>query len=560
MVDILSSNIDELNQFEDAEEETTQIDKITTSITPVEELNQNNSNDDDYYDEDYDDIDSDIGENDPGMVPTRGPNCQARVQIQSGSSSKRSFQPNQKTMDKYIDKINIDKYEPITTKLNNNLEISHSIRGKDKADRATVEQVLDPRTRMIIFKMIQRGVFNELNGCISTGKEANVYHATTNKSGQDYAVKVYKTSILTFKDRDKYVSGEFRFRHGYCRSNPRKMVKTWAEKEFRNLARIKQVGIVCPEPIFLRSHVLVMEFIGESGFPAPLLKDADIDESEACKLYLDSVKLIHRIFNLAKLVHADLSEFNMLYDKGEIVVIDVSQSVEHDHPHALEFLRKDCTNINDFFKKKNVPVMTLKELFDFVTDPTVNEENMDDYLEKSMYLASNRETTEKEKVDDEVFKNSYIPHTMDDVVDIERDFRRAKLGESLIYSTLHGLKNDLSTPRTIPKLLEEDKPEGTEELVNKKEEIESSDGTEEEDSEEDEDSNDEDEDEDDNTDENNNDSSVNSIHNRPRDESPNSRKLRKQAVREEKAEKRLKKTPKHVKKRAIKQAQIRKHK
>ena len=64
---------------------------------------------------------------------------------------------------------------------------------------------------MIIFKMIQRGIFNELNGCISTGKEANVYHSTTNKAEYDYAVKVYKTSILTFKDRDKYVSGEFRF-------------------------------------------------------------------------------------------------------------------------------------------------------------------------------------------------------------------------------------------------------------------------------------------------------------------------------------------------------------
>ena len=124
------------------------------------------------------------------------------------------------------------------------------------------------------------------------------------------------------------------------------MVKTWAEKEFRNLARIKQAGIVCPEPVFLRSHVLVMEFIGQSGFPAPLLKDATIDESEAHKLYLDSVKLVHRIYNLAKLVHADLSEFNMLYFRGEIVVIDVSQSVEHDHPHALEFLRKDCTNLN----------------------------------------------------------------------------------------------------------------------------------------------------------------------------------------------------------------------
>lgn len=33
-------------------------------------------------------------------------------------------------------------------------------------------------------------------------------------------------------------------------------------------------------------------------------------------------------------------------------MIDVSQSVEHDHPHALEFLRSDCSNITEFFRKK----------------------------------------------------------------------------------------------------------------------------------------------------------------------------------------------------------------
>ena len=33
------------------------------------------------------------------------------------------------------------------------------------------------------------------------------------------------------------------------------------------------------------------------------------------------------------------------YHDGNLYVIDVSQSVEHDHPHALEFLRKDCTNV-----------------------------------------------------------------------------------------------------------------------------------------------------------------------------------------------------------------------
>ena len=57
----------------------------------------------------------------------------------------------------------------------------------------------------------------------------------------------------------------------------------------------------------------------------------------------------------------------------------------------------------DFFKKKKVPVMTVKELFDFVTDPTVTEENMDDYLGKAMEIAANRtDLTENDKRDEEV--------------------------------------------------------------------------------------------------------------------------------------------------------------
>jgi RIO kinase 1 len=290
------------DQFEDADEKK---DEIKTVITPNEREQEEDDEEDDDFDDNYDYI-SDVEEH-------KGPNCQSTNNLNSNSKSKKSSQqPRIKSIDQYIDKINIDKYEPLTTKLNNNLEISDRVRGKDKSDRATVEQVMDPRTRMILFKMIQRGIINELNGCISTGKEANVYHSTTNTVNADLAVKVYKTSILTFKDRDKYVTGEFRFRHGYCRHNPRKMVRTWAEKEFRNLSRLNQANIKCPEPIYLRSHVLVMRFIGEDGFPAPLLKDAKIDESEARTLYLDLVKILHRIYNKANLVHADLSEFNIL--------------------------------------------------------------------------------------------------------------------------------------------------------------------------------------------------------------------------------------------------------
>lgn len=79
----------------------------------------------------------------------------------------------------------------------------------DKSDRATVEQAIDPRTRMVLFKMLNRGLFHEIHGCISTGKEANVYQASV-EGGQELAIKIYKTSILVFKDRDRYVSGDFR--------------------------------------------------------------------------------------------------------------------------------------------------------------------------------------------------------------------------------------------------------------------------------------------------------------------------------------------------------------
>lgn len=32
-------------------------------------------------------------------------------------------------------------------------------------------QAIDPRTRMVLFKMLNRGTFSNINGCISTGKE-----------------------------------------------------------------------------------------------------------------------------------------------------------------------------------------------------------------------------------------------------------------------------------------------------------------------------------------------------------------------------------------------------
>lgn len=67
----------------------------------------------------------------------------------------------------------------------------------------------------------------------------------------------------------------------------------------------------------------------------------------------------------------------------------MSQSVEHDHPHALSFLMKDCTNITDFFSKRGVATMTTKELFEFVTDVALTDEKVDEYLEKVGFWREN---------------------------------------------------------------------------------------------------------------------------------------------------------------------------
>lgn len=69
-----------------------------------------------------------------------------------------------------------------------------------------------------------------------------------------------------------------RYRHGYCKSNPRKMVAVWAEKEMRNLARMHEVGLPVPKPHLLKGHVLVMDFLGKDGWPAPLLKNANLSQ------------------------------------------------------------------------------------------------------------------------------------------------------------------------------------------------------------------------------------------------------------------------------------------
>uniref|UniRef100_A0A0D9WVT0 Serine/threonine-protein kinase RIO1 n=1 Tax=Leersia perrieri TaxID=77586 RepID=A0A0D9WVT0_9ORYZ len=286
-------------------------------------------------------------------------------------------------LEEWEGRMNVGMSNSVTTAIRDSIRETAigKTRNTEKADRATVEQAIDPRTRMVLFKMLNRGFFNNINGCISTGKEANVYHASK-ADGQELAIKIYKTSVLVFKDRDRYVQGDYRFRHGYCKHNPRKMVKTWAEKEMRNLLRVKAAGIRCPKPLQLRLHVLVMEFIGKGGWAAPRLKDAALSDDKLRESYFELITTMRTLYQKCKLVHGDLSEYNILYFEGHLYIIDVSQSVDLDHPSALEFLKEDCLHVTDFFKKRGVATMSVLKLFNFVINQDISDEDVDCYLEK----------------------------------------------------------------------------------------------------------------------------------------------------------------------------------
>ncbi|KAF3938238.1 hypothetical protein ABW19_dt0205006 [Dactylella cylindrospora] len=332
--------------------------------------------------------------------------------------------------------------------------IGKGARVNDKSDRATTELVLDPKTRMILLQAINRGIIESVNGCLSTGKEANVYHAVAGdfeNPGRQIAIKIYKTAILVFKDRDRYVSGEYRFRHGYQKSNNRQMVKLWAEKEIRNLKRIHSAGIPCPEPLHLKLHVLFMEFLGnKKGWPSPRLRDATIpplegeedNSSHFRKLYIDLVCIMRKMFQVCHLVHADLSEYNILYHKERLYIIDVSQSVEHDHPRSLEFLRMDIKNISDYFAKQGVrDCLTERKLYEFITG--VEGSNEDDRMKERVEIlikedAESGISEEERALDNEVFRQQYIPQTLEQVYDVERDAEVVEKGgkDQLVYKHL----------------------------------------------------------------------------------------------------------------------------
>lgn len=223
---------------------------------------------------------------------------------------------------------------------------------KSDADRRVGSEVFDNITLKTLYKLANQGYLQILNGAISTGKEANVFKGIDD-NGNFVAVKIYRVITSDFKKMQDYIQGDPRFKVNT--SNKRQVINTWVNKEFRNLKRACEYGVRVPRPITAKNNVLVMEFIGDTeGNPAPLMKNSKISNPQ--KVADKIIKYVKILYKDAKLVHGDLSGYNILIEDDEPIIIDISQGVVVDHPLAEELLNRDIVNLFKDFKKLGIEI------------------------------------------------------------------------------------------------------------------------------------------------------------------------------------------------------------
>jgi RIO kinase 1 len=215
-----------------------------------------------------------------------------------------------------------------------------------KEQRKLESEVFDRPTLIVLSKMMKKGIFESLDYPVNTGKEANVFRATT-LDGAFLAVKIYKFETAPFFRKIEYLEGDPRFKG--IKHNDKGIVLAFARKEFKNLKVCEAAGVHVPQPLYIDKNVLVMSFIGEAGIPYSTLNQRGPGSEKDLDSVLEDIRKMYR----AGLVHADVSEYNILMSDPP-TLIDFGQGVVLGHPKSMEFLERDVRNTLHAFEKYGI--------------------------------------------------------------------------------------------------------------------------------------------------------------------------------------------------------------
>jgi RIO kinase 1 len=222
---------------------------------------------------------------------------------------------------------------------------------KRSEDYQVFDDVFDVPTLMVVNDMRDDGIIEHVRGSLAAGKESKVYTAVA-PDGSLRILKIYLTVSAEFKKRMQYIAGDPRFSD--IKRGSRSLIAMWARKEFKNMQAAYAAGVRVPAPIAVKKNVLVMEFVVDSeGNSAPSLVESEVTSDD----YTQVIEQVTMLYQKARLVHADLSEYNIFKTDRGIMLFDFGSAVDVRHPNSKQFLVRDVMNVNKFFEKRGIEVL-----------------------------------------------------------------------------------------------------------------------------------------------------------------------------------------------------------
>jgi len=195
------------------------------------------------------------------------------------------------------------------------------------------------RDALALKYFVDKGVLDAVGVKLGVGKEADVYDGLS-PSGYRVAIKFHRVGRSSFKQTKRLRT------YGETSSWYRQSCIA-ARRECEALETLYPLGVKVPRPIAYNRHAIVMDLI--IGDPLYVVTDLP----DPWRVLTEIAENIKKAYQEASIVHADLSEFNVIIKPDfDILIIDWPQWVSKSHPRSSEYLKRDVTNLVRFFNRR----------------------------------------------------------------------------------------------------------------------------------------------------------------------------------------------------------------
>ena len=206
------------------------------------------------------------------------------------------------------------------------------------------------------------GSITEVLFVVRSGKEATVY-CCRDAGGNLVAAKVYRPlQRRNFRNDAIYQTGRDA---AYATRDRRALAKktahgrevqygTWISAEYQTLRMLREAGADVPE-VYSQSHgALLMEYFGTEDGAAPMLSQVSLPREQAGPMLRQIIDTVTTLL-ANRIVHGDLSPYNILYWEGRTVLIDFPQAVDALlNPNARQLLGRDLENVCGHFTRYGI--------------------------------------------------------------------------------------------------------------------------------------------------------------------------------------------------------------